>query len=65
MQDTTAENVQRWHAWRAACESGRDWAEAYDLYLHPATRIELEELLPESVADRANRSPVSVGAAAS
>lgn len=49
MQDSERENAQRWRAWRAACESGRDWAEAYDLYLHPATRIELERLDPELV----------------
>ncbi len=62
MQDSTAENVQRWHAWRAACESGRDWAEAYDLYLHPATRVDLETLAPASPADDAARHPLSVGA---
>lgn len=51
MHDPQRENARRWRAWRSACESGRDWAEAYDHYLHPATRVELEGLDAESPAE--------------
>lgn len=65
MQDgSPAENVQRWHAWRAACESGRDWAEAYDQYLHPSTRIDVEALSPELSSGHAHRHPAGSGAGA-
>jgi hypothetical protein len=53
VQDSERENAQRWRAWRAACESGRDWAEAYDVFLHPATRIELDGIDADSPADDA------------
>ena len=55
MQDSERENAQRWRAWRAACEGGRDWAEAYDVFLHPATRIELDGLDCDVTADDALR----------
>jgi hypothetical protein len=47
MQNAQSENVQRWLAWRQACESGRDRAEAYDLYLHPRSRVAVERILAE------------------
>ena len=48
MQDSERENALRWRAWRAACESGRDWAEAYDVILHPATRIEVDGIVADA-----------------
>ena len=45
--DTRLENAARWRAWRVACEEGLGWTEAYDRYLHPATRIEVKDLLLE------------------
>jgi hypothetical protein len=47
VQNPQAENVQRWLAWRIACESGRDRAEAYDVYLHPRSRVAVERILAE------------------
>ncbi len=51
MHDSERENAKRWRAWRAACESGRDWAEAYDVFLHPATRIELDGIDSDATSD--------------
>lgn len=53
MQNAQAENVQRWRAWRIACESGRDRAEAYDLYLHPRSRVAVERIVAEYGRDEA------------
>jgi hypothetical protein len=62
VQDSERENAQRWLAWRAACESGRDRAEAYDVYLHPATRIALDRLDPDPVSgDGARQKATSSG----
>jgi hypothetical protein len=60
MESLESENVERWHAWRAACEHGCDWAEAYDLCLHPDTRIPLGEILKDRRFEDAG--PVSQGA---
>ena len=45
--DPRLENAARWRAWRVACEEGLGWTEAYDRYLHPATRIGVDDLLLE------------------
>ena len=59
--DTRLENAARWRAWRSACEAGQGWTEAYDRYLHPATRIDAAELTYELGLDEA---PLSVASTA-
>jgi hypothetical protein len=55
-----SENAERWHAWRTACEHGWDDAEAYDVCLHPDTRIPLDRVL--SAVRVEDAGPVSAGA---
>ena len=60
MEAGESENIERWHAWRAACEHGWDWAEAYDICLHPDTRIPLDHVLAEPAFTEAG--PLAAGA---
>jgi hypothetical protein len=61
MQDAPSENSQRWLAWRLACERGQDRAEAYDLYLHPQSRLPVERIASELGSDPV-ASPVGLSA---
>lgn len=47
LENSQIENTQRWQAWRIACERGRDRAEAYDLYLHPRSRVGVDRIVDE------------------
>lgn len=58
MEIEESENVERWLAWRRACEHGWDRAEAYDLCLHPDTRLSLDLVLAQVGFDAPG--PVSV-----
>ncbi len=62
MQNMQSENAQRWRAWRLACERGRDRAEAYDLYLHPQSRISADRVRAELGWDEPARPPVGLSA---
>lgn len=62
MQNTQNENAQRWRAWRLACESGRDRAEAYDRYLHPRSRVAVECITAEYGWDQHVLTPVGISA---
>lgn len=58
--DVQVENSTRWRAWRHACEQGRDWAEAYDAFLHPDFRLPIEDIVAAD-AGRVIRRDVAAG----
>jgi hypothetical protein len=60
VQDGQVENRTRWRAWRHACEEGRDWAEAYDTFLHPDSRLPFEDVVADDVR-RVTRRDTAAG----
>jgi hypothetical protein len=60
VQDMQVENTARWRAWRLACERGRDWSEAYDAFLHPDSRLPIEDIVADD-AGRVSRRDTAAG----